>query len=177
MPMKLKKTETEDEIVVKRILHTKTYSLTLDKNRCTGCEICAVVCPKEVFEIKKQPKVAGEKLKHPIIEVDEQKCHFCGICGVLCPYGALKVRINDEHVVPVVKTESFPELIREINVDTTKCDVECVDCEEVCPLKLIKVSVQTPDGKKVKDVKSIRDKKKLKVIVDVKKEFCPCCRV
>lgn len=177
MPMKLLKTETENELVVKRILHTKNYSLTLDKTLCTGCEICKEICPKEAIEIKTFPKVTGEKLKHPIIDVDEQKCHFCGICSSLCPFGALKVRVNGEHVIPVVKTESFPELIREIDVDTTKCDVQCVECEKACPLELIKVSVRTPDGKEITDTESIQDKGKLVVVVDVKKELCPCCRV
>jgi 4Fe-4S ferredoxin len=177
MPMKLLKTETENELAVKRILHTKDYSLTLDKALCVGCEICKEICPKEAIEIKTFPKVLGEKLKHPTIDVDEQKCHFCGICSSLCPFGALKVRVDGEHVIPVVKTESFPELIREIDVDTTKCDVQCVECEKACPLELIKVSVRTPDGQEVTDKESIRDKEKLTVFVDIKKEFCPCCRV
>ena len=177
MPMKLSKTETENELVVKRILHTKDYSLTLDKTLCTGCEICKEICPKEAIEIKTFPKVTGEELKHPIIDVDEQKCHFCGICSSLCPFGALKVVVDGEHVIPVVKTESFPELIREIDVDTTKCDVECVECEKACPLELIKVSVRTPDGKEIADTESIQDKENLKVVVDIEREFCPCCRV
>jgi len=177
MPMKLLKTDTENELAVKRILHTKDYSLTLDKALCVGCEICKEICPKEAIEIKTFPKVLGERLKHPIIDVDEQKCHFCGICSSLCPFGALKVRVNGEHVIPVVKTESFPELIREIDVDATKCDVQCVDCEKACPLELIKVSLRTPDGQEITDTESIRDKENLTVVVDIKKEFCPCCRV
>ncbi|UCG44946.1 MAG: 4Fe-4S dicluster domain-containing protein [Candidatus Bathyarchaeota archaeon] len=177
MPMKLERNETDKELSVRRILHTKNYSLTVDKTLCTGCEICQAICPKEAIEIKMLPKVPGEKRKHATIDVDGEKCHFCGICSSLCPFGALKVRVNSEHVFPVVKTESFPELIREINVNSTKCDIKCVDCEKACPLELIKVSVQTPDGKTVKNVDSIRDKKKLRVVVDVKKEFCPCCRL
>lgn len=177
MPMKLEKNETEKELEVKRVLHTKDYSLTLDKALCTGCEICQAICPKEAIEIKTPLKVAGQKRKHPIVDVDGEKCHFCGICSSLCPFGALKVKVNGEHVFPVVKTESFPELIREINVDTTKCDVNCVECEQACPLELIKVSVQTPEGRKVTDIESIYDKKKLTVVVDVKKELCPCCRL
>jgi len=177
MPMKLLKTETENELVVERIMHAKHYSLTLDKTACVGCEICKTICPREAIEIKKTPKANGEKAKHAVITVDEQKCHYCGICNVICPFGALKVRVDGEHVISVIKTESFPQLIREIEVDATKCDLDCVDCEEACPLKLIKVSVHSSDGEEVTDVKSMANKESLTVAVDLKKDFCPCCRL
>lgn len=177
MPMKLLKTETENELVIERILHAKRHSLTLDKTLCTGCGICKEICPKEAIEIKTFPKVAAKKVKHPIIDVDEQKCHFCGICESICPFGALKVRVDGERLIPVVKTESFPQLIRNIDIDTKKCDVQCVECEKACPLELIKVSVRTPDGEEIKDIESIPDKDKLSVVVDLKADLCPCCRV
>jgi len=177
MPMKLLKTETENQLVVKRILHAKCYSLTLDKALCTGCGICKEICPREAIEVKTVPKVEGDKARPPTIDVSEEKCHYCGICESICPFGALKVTVDGEHVIPVIKSESFPQLLREIEVDTTKCDVDCVDCEEACPLNLITVTVQTPDGKEVKDVKSRPDKEKLKVNVEIKKALCPCCHL
>lgn len=177
MPMKLVKTESENELKVERILHAKRYSLTLDKDLCVGCEICKIICPREAIEIKVVPKANGEKAKHPTIDVDEQKCQYCGICNTLCPFGALKVRVNGEHVISVVNTESFPQLIREIEVDTTKCDLDCVECEKVCPLELIKVTVRTPDGKEVPNTATMSDKKNLSVHVDIKKDLCPCCRL
>ena len=175
--MKLLKTETENELITEMILHAKRYSLTLDKTRCTGCGICKEICPREAIEIKKIPKANGEKAKPPTIDISEEKCHYCGMCDPICPFGALKVRVNEEHVIPVIKTESFPQLIREIDVDTTKCDLDCVECEKACPLKLIKVSVCTPDGEEVKDIEAIPNKKNLTVAVDIQKEFCPCCRL
>ena len=177
MPMKLVKTESENELKVERILHARRYSLTLDKNLCVGCEICKVICPREAIDVKVVPKADGEKARRPKIDVDVQKCHYCGICNILCPFGALKARVDGEHVVPVVKTESFPQLIREIEVDTTKCDLDCVECEKACPLELIKVSVRTPDGKEVTDIASASNRKNLSVHVDIKRDLCPCCRL
>lgn len=177
MPMKELKTETENELTIERRLHIKRYSLTLDKTRCPGCGICVEVCPREAIELKKVPKAEGEKAKPPFVDFDEKKCQYCGICNTLCPFGALDHRVNGEPWVAVVDVESFPQLIREIEVDPTKCDVSCVDCEEACPLNLIKVTVRTPDGQEVKDVESISDKENLTVDVDIKKEFCPCCRI
>lgn len=175
--MKLLKTENEDELTVERILHAKTYSLTLDKDRCTSCEICMLICPKEAIEVRKIPKTDGEKAKRPVVDVDEKKCHYCGMCSCICPFGALDVKVDGETVIPVVKTESFPQLVREVEVDTTKCSLNCVDCEEACPLGLIKVSVQNPDGEEVKNVESIAEKENLQIVVDIEKDFCPCCRV
>ncbi len=177
MPMRLVKTETENTLRVERILHLKRYSLTLNKTVCTGCGICTEICPREAIEIKKVPKAEEEKTKPPTIDVDEQKCQYCGICNPLCPFGALEVKLDGEHVIPVVESETFPLLVREIEVDTTKCEVGCFDCEEACPLDLIKVSVRTPDGKEVTDIESRPDKIDLSVMVDVKKDLCPCCRL
>jgi 4Fe-4S ferredoxin len=177
MPMKLLKTETENQLAVERIMHARRYSLNLDKTLCTGCGMCALICPREAIEIKTFPKVEGEKRKPPTIDVNKEKCQYCGICSSICPFGALKVEINGENVIPVIEHESFPQLIREIEVDPTKCDVNCVDCEEACPLNLIKVTVRTPDGQEVKDIESISDKENLTVDVDIKKELCPCCRI
>jgi len=177
MPMKQLKTETENELKVERILHAKRYALTLDKNLCTGCGICKIICPREAIEIKTIPKTAGQKTKHAIINVDELKCHYCGVCNSMCPFGALKVQVDGQHVIPVIKTESFPQLIREIEVDTKKCKLDCVECEKACPLELIKVSWRTPDGKEVADVKSASDKENVSVFVDIKKDLCPSCRL
>ncbi len=162
MPMKIVKTETEDELAVYRIMHARHYSLLLDKNRCIGCEICQTVCPREAIEIKKPTKIEGQELTSPSITIDENKCQFCGICNTICPFGALTLKINDERTVPVLRTESFPQIIHEIEVDATRCPKDCNDCEEVCPFDLIKVSVDRNSGK---------------VNVEIDKDHCPCCRL
>lgn len=177
MPMKLIKTEKDNELVIERILHAKNYMLILDRDRCLGCGICKEICPKEAIEIKIVPKGDKEKAEPPIIDIDEQKCHFCGICNSICPFGALKLKVDGEQLIPVIKTESFPQLIREIKIDTEKCEAGCVECEDACPLKLIKVSVWTQDGEEVKDVESWPNKENLRVVLDLDDEHCPCCRL
>jgi 4Fe-4S ferredoxin len=144
-----------------------------------GCEICTLACPKEAIKLEKQPKAPREKAKHAKIDIDLEKCNFCGICDILCPYGAIKVTVNGEHLLSVVEKESFPQLIRDIKVDTSKCPVDCVECEEVCPLDLIKVIKLTTDEKVVENVSSLTEKEKgkLKVKIDIAKERCPCCRI
>lgn len=160
MPMKISKNETDNKIVVERTLHAKAYKLTVDKASCVGCELCSLICPREAIKLSKTSKKEGEKVEHPSIDVDESKCHFCGICVSICPYGALQVNIDGENIASVVEKESFPKLIREISVDTEKCPTDCKECEEICPLNIIKVESNSRTDK---------------VVVSIEKEKCPCC--
>jgi 4Fe-4S ferredoxin len=138
-----------------------------------------LACPKDAIKLEKQPKILGEKVKKAKIDVDLSKCNFCGICDILCPYGAMKVEVNGKHVLSVVEKESFPQLIRDIQVDANKCPTDCVECEEACPFDLIKVSLVTPDGRVIEDANSLTEQEKdeSKVKVDIQKDYCPCCRI
>ncbi len=177
MPLKELKTETKNVLTIERVLHAKRYSLTLDKTLCVGCEICKIVCPREAIEIKKMPKKNGERAQRPMLDVSKQKCSYCGMCEPICPFNALEVRVDQQHTVPVLEKGSFPELIREVEVDASKCDIGCIDCKEACPLNLITVTVLTPDGREItpEEAKPLSSKQTLKVEADIKKNFCPCC--
>ena len=179
MPLKTLKQETAETLTLQWVLHIRDYKLTLNKNLCVGCEICALACPKEAIRLEKQTKTPGEKAKHAEIDIDLKKCNFCGICDILCPYGAIEVTVNGEHILSVVEKESFPELIRDIQVNTSRCPVDCVECEEACPLDLIKITQLTADGKPVENIGSLAEKEKkgLQIKIDIEKERCPCCRI
>ncbi len=162
MPMKIQKTESNNQLIVERIHHAKNYRLILDRAYCVGCELCSLICPREAIKANKQEKKKGKKAQRPIVDVDESKCHYCGICVSICPYGAMQVTIDGNNIASVVEKESFPQLIREIKIDAEKCPTNCTDCEEECPLDLMKVTTE-PKTKKVK--------------IDIKEAQCPCCRV
>ncbi len=162
MVMRLLRTQTENESIIERIMYTKRYSLLLDRKKCVGCEVCSIVCPKEAISPQKPIKTEGIKLEQPMIVIDENRCHFCGICKAICPFNALTLLVNGEKVVPVVDKESFPVLVRDIDVEEEKCPMGCKECEEACPFDLIQVST---------------DETKTKVRVKIDKERCPCCRL
>ena len=179
MPMKELKTNNKNQLTIQRLLHARHYELTLNKAQCVNCEICKTICPREAIETKKQPKQQEQKAQRPVIDINAQKCSYCGICETICPFDAIRVKINNEHLVSVVEKESFPKLIHDIEVDPTKCNTDCIECEKACPLNLIKVSLLTPDGKQVshEELASHSNKNDLKVQVDIKKEQSPCCRL
>jgi 4Fe-4S ferredoxin len=178
MPFKATKQDAADALVLEWVLQVKNYKLTLDKKRCVCCQICTLACPKVAITTQKQPKPFGEEAKKATIDIDLAKCNFCGICDVICPYGAVEVTQNGNHDLSILVKESYPQLIRDITVDTRKCDKECTECETVCPLKLITISKVGFDGKPVQDVSALSPtgKKRVQITVDIKKQYCPTCR-
>jgi NAD-dependent dihydropyrimidine dehydrogenase PreA subunit len=87
--------------------------------------------------------------------------------------------MDGKHALSIVEKDSFPQLVRDIQADVSKCTPACVECEEACPLDLIKLAWLTPEGKTVENAAflSEADKAKLKAKIDVQKDYCPCCKV
>ncbi|HDN01395.1 MAG TPA: 4Fe-4S dicluster domain-containing protein [Candidatus Bathyarchaeota archaeon] len=171
MPVKLLKSEDDGTLVVERIMYTKHYRLTLFKDRCVTCELCELTCPREAIKI-----VKAEDGSPPKLDIDPELCQYCGVCKAICPFGAFRLEINGQEKTPVVEYGSFPELIKDVHVETEKCPVGCFECEEACPLKLIKVRVLDSEGHEVRNLEGY-DEEELKVKVDIDLEHCPVCRL
>ncbi len=56
-------------------------SLTLDREKCTGCAMCVSVCPHRVFVVNDRKAAI----------VDRDACMECGACALNCPEGAIGV--------------------------------------------------------------------------------------
>jgi len=56
-------------------------TLRLDREKCIGCSMCAIVCPHTVFTIMNR--------KADI--VDRDACMECGACAANCPVEAVSV--------------------------------------------------------------------------------------
>ncbi len=179
MPLKTIKKDAPDALTLEWVLQVKNYKLTLDKNRCVGCQICTLACPKEAVKTVKQPKTQGTPAKRAKVDIDLAKCNFCGVCDVTCPYGAIKVTLNGSHDLALLEKDSYPQLIRDIEVDTNQCEKECIKCQDVCPLSLIKISKVGFDGNTVENIHALtpNEKKRVQIKIDIQKEYCPTCKV
>jgi len=54
----------------------------VDENRCTGCNVCAIVCPVGALE----------KNEEEVAQVNEELCKGCGICAAHCPEQAITMQ-------------------------------------------------------------------------------------
>jgi heterodisulfide reductase subunit A len=67
----------------------------VDENLCTGCNVCAIVCPVDAIE----------KNENEVAQVDEDLCKGCGICAAHCPERAITMqRLTDENILTCALT-------------------------------------------------------------------------
>lgn len=67
---------------------TAPGKVTIDKERCKGCNYCVEYCPRDVLEQSKELSPKGYLL---VAVKDEKKCVSCGFCEAICPEFAIKV--------------------------------------------------------------------------------------
>lgn len=64
------------------------------KERCVGCELCAIVCPSQAIYVKAaqndpdNPVSHGERYAEDY-QINMLRCIFCGYCEEACPTGAV----------------------------------------------------------------------------------------
>lgn len=62
--------------------------IDIDKNRCKGCGLCIVTCPKSLIAMSKDLNDQGELYA---VQTDDSKCIGCAFCGMICPDAAIVV--------------------------------------------------------------------------------------
>lgn len=97
--------------------------LTVKEERCSGCNVCRVVCTMENFQAV-QPSMALLKIKGQFPDPGTYKidyCNQCGICAETCPEEAI--------------TQSGGEY----NIDYEKC-TSCLLCVDSCPYDVMVIT-------------------------------------
>ena len=64
------------------------------KERCVGCELCAIVCPSQAIYVKAAENSPENQVSHgeryaEDFQINMLRCIFCGYCEEACPTGAM----------------------------------------------------------------------------------------
>ena len=108
---------TDEAIVLERRMVTRQYVVTWDLDRCVGCQIGPLVCPKDATIHVPGEIVHGRLAKKPSVDIDAEKCVLCGVCEVMCPKNAITLTINGERENPVLVYGAFPDLLQSTTFD------------------------------------------------------------
>jgi ferredoxin len=137
------KTGAEREIVLERAMVTRHYVMTWDLDRCVGCQIGPLVCPKEAVIHVEGEIVGGRLAQKPSVDIDPDKCVLCGMCEVMCPKNAITLTINGERENPALVYEAFPELLQSTIFDREQFDWSRKDFViDNCPTEVISYDEQ-----------------------------------
>ena len=63
--------------------------VTFNTDKCKGCGLCVIACPKNILIIAKDK--INAKGHSPAEMTDESKCIGCAFCATMCPDCIIKV--------------------------------------------------------------------------------------
>jgi 2-oxoglutarate ferredoxin oxidoreductase subunit delta len=66
----------------------KTYP-----ERCKGCGLCVMYCPKKILELSEELNAKGY---HPVKVKNPDECIGCGSCYLMCPECAIEVTVEEK---------------------------------------------------------------------------------
>jgi len=63
-------------------------SITVNTERCKGCDLCVVACPSDVLELSQEVNSKGYNFT---VVKNQDECTGCANCGYVCPDGCITV--------------------------------------------------------------------------------------
>ncbi len=80
----------------------QVFELRINRNLCTGCNVCVVACPINFDQLKKNAKldrsnavllVRNGMAEDVYDELRDSNCDGCGVCIEACPQRAITIKI------------------------------------------------------------------------------------
>ena len=72
--------------------------IIIDTERCKGCGLCVVVCPKNSIVISEISNRNGYFPAH----TNNSDCTGCGACAIICPEAIIEVLRDDSGNVEII---------------------------------------------------------------------------
>ncbi|MDE7371052.1 MAG: ferredoxin family protein [Desulfovibrio sp.] len=72
----------------------------IDKEKCTGCGVCAEICPLQVFRFRRKVDTVPE-VRRPY------ECWHCNACVLDCKAGAIELRLPLTHMLLYVDADTL----------------------------------------------------------------------
>lgn len=107
----------------------------LCKYGCVACEACINACRFGAICLS----------DYGIAEVDEEKCIGCGACARACPKKLIRIRIQDNSILPLCSNKDKGFDPKTKTGARTQCDVSCIACGlcvKKCPSNAITIAEQ-----------------------------------
>jgi len=76
-------------------------------SKCTGCGLCALVCPAKAITMVKNDKIKPGR-RMPVFDL--ARCCYCALCAEYCPSKAIKLT-KDYHLVGYRKEDVKAKVI------------------------------------------------------------------
>lgn len=64
------------------------FKVTVDRDRCKGCELCTAACPKKILVMSKEINAKGYFFA---TITDQSLCIGCKMCALTCPDVAITI--------------------------------------------------------------------------------------
>jgi 2-oxoglutarate ferredoxin oxidoreductase subunit delta len=75
--------------------------IVIDTERCKGCGLCVIVCPRESIAISEESNQNG----YFPAEAKDTACTGCAQCAIICPEGIIEVAWDQPGQIHIVATD------------------------------------------------------------------------
>jgi 2-oxoglutarate ferredoxin oxidoreductase subunit delta len=75
--------------------------IVIDTERCKGCGLCVVVCPRESIAVSKESNQNG----YFPAQAQGAACTGCAQCAIVCPEGIIEVAWDQPGQIHIIATD------------------------------------------------------------------------